>query len=134
MVDVVSAEKRSAMMSNIRSKNTRPEVCVRQHLHSLGYRYRLGTKIFGFRPDIVLSKYPTVFRLIWSPLTCRTNAVSVFYSAHYHQGTNIGYIDKFQSFSPLHIAHTLRFYMYMNNGNLFFRFSCMQHVHLSPCW
>ncbi len=61
MVDVVSAEKRSAMMSNIRSKNTRPEVCVRQHLHSLGYRYRLGTKIFGFRPDIVLSKYQTAF-------------------------------------------------------------------------
>ena len=54
MVDVVSAEKRSAMMANIKNSNTRPEIIVRKHLHSLGYRYRLGKKVFGFKPDIVL--------------------------------------------------------------------------------
>lgn len=54
MVDVVSAEKRSAMMANIKNSNTRPEIIVRKHLHSLGYRYWLGKKVFGFKPDVVL--------------------------------------------------------------------------------
>ena len=57
MVDVVSAQKRSEMMSNIKNKHTHPEIIVRKYLQSIGYRYRLGKKIFGFKPDIVLSKY-----------------------------------------------------------------------------
>ena len=59
MPDIVSKEKRSKMMAAIGSKTTKPEIAVRKHLHSLGYRYRIGTRIFGFRPDIVLPKYRT---------------------------------------------------------------------------
>ena len=47
------------MMSNIRSKNTKPEMMVRKYLHSLGYRYRIHKKIDNIRPDIVLPKYRT---------------------------------------------------------------------------
>lgn len=53
MVDFVSAEKRSNIMRGSRSKNTRPELRVRQLLHSLGYRFRVhGARLPG-RPDVV---------------------------------------------------------------------------------
>ena len=45
------------MMSGIKSKNTKPEILVRQHLYSLGFRYRLNLKINGIKPDIVLIKW-----------------------------------------------------------------------------
>ena len=44
-------------MSQIRGKNTRPELYVRRVLHSLGYRFRLHRKDLPGRPDIVLPKY-----------------------------------------------------------------------------
>lgn len=55
MTDVVSAQKRSEMMSGIRGKNTRPELQVRKALFSVGYRFRLHHKDLPGRPDIVLS-------------------------------------------------------------------------------
>lgn len=56
-MDIVSVKKRSQMMSGIKSKNTKPEIIVRKHLYSLGFRYRVNYKIFGIRPDIVLTKW-----------------------------------------------------------------------------
>jgi DNA mismatch endonuclease (patch repair protein) len=57
MPDVVSKEKRSRMMSGIRSKNTKPELIIRRGLHACGFRFRLhDTKLAG-RPDLVLRKY-----------------------------------------------------------------------------
>ena len=60
MADIVSSEKRSAMMSGIRGKNTKPEIIVRRLLHRLGYRFRLHRKDLLGRPDIVLPKWRTV--------------------------------------------------------------------------
>ena len=37
-MDIVSKAKRSQMMSGIKSKNTKPEIIVRKHLYSLGFR------------------------------------------------------------------------------------------------
>lgn len=50
---LISKEKRGAIMSQIRSKNTKPELCVRKILHSLGYRFRLHRKGLPGSPDIV---------------------------------------------------------------------------------
>ena len=47
------------MMSNIRDRNTKPELLLRKHLHSLGVRFRLNQKIHGIKPDLVLKKYQT---------------------------------------------------------------------------
>ena len=58
-MDIVSKEKRSEMMSGIKSRDTKPEILVRKMLFTLGFRYRLNQKISGFRPDIVLRKYNT---------------------------------------------------------------------------
>ena len=58
-MDIVSKKKRSKMMSNIRDRNTKPELLLRKHLHSLGIRFRLNQKIHGIKPDLVLKKYQT---------------------------------------------------------------------------
>ena len=59
-MDTVSPEKRSETMSKIRSKNTKPELVVRHHLHMLGFRYRLHSPKLPGHPDIVLPKWHTV--------------------------------------------------------------------------
>ena len=58
-MDTVTKEKRSEMMSGIRSRNTKPELLIRKGLFKLGYRYRINDKIYG-KPDIVLKKYNAV--------------------------------------------------------------------------
>lgn len=53
MVDRMSAEKRSYVMSRIRSKNTGLELAVRRMVFDMGYRYRLYAKGLPGRPDLV---------------------------------------------------------------------------------
>src|SRR5690606_13484758 len=60
MADIISPERRSALMSRIRGKDTKIELEVRKGLHALGLRYRLGGAGLPGRPDIVLSKHRTV--------------------------------------------------------------------------
>jgi DNA mismatch endonuclease, patch repair protein len=60
MADTFSKEKRSLIMSRIRSKDTSPEMVVRKYLFNSGYRYRLHSKLLPGRPDMVLPKYKTV--------------------------------------------------------------------------
>lgn len=60
MADIVPTEKRSQMMAGIRSKNTRPELLVRQALYRRGLRFRLHKRELQGRPDIVLPRYKTV--------------------------------------------------------------------------
>ena len=55
-MDIVSKKKRSIMMSNIRAKNTKPELVVRKYLSSRGYRYRIHDKKLPGIPDIVINK------------------------------------------------------------------------------
>ena len=57
MTDVMSAEKRSALMSRIQGKNTKPEVEVRRMLWRAGLRYRLHPRGLPGRPDIVLPRW-----------------------------------------------------------------------------
>ena len=59
-MDNWSKEKRSKVMSNIRSKDTKPEVALRSALYKHGYRYRIHYKGLPGKPDIVLPKYKTV--------------------------------------------------------------------------
>ena len=58
-MDVVSKNKRSEMMANIKNRNTKPELLVRRYLYGKGFRYRLNQKVSGYRPDIILRKYRT---------------------------------------------------------------------------
>lgn len=60
MADVHTPEIRSYNMSQIHSKNTRPEEMVRKYLFSQGFRYRKNDTRFPGKPDIVLAKYNVV--------------------------------------------------------------------------
>lgn len=56
MIDRVSEERRSYIMSRVGSKNTGPEMVVRRLLHRLGYRYRLHRRDLPGSPDIVFRR------------------------------------------------------------------------------
>lgn len=73
MADVFSPERRSEIMSAIRSKNTRPEIIIRKKLFKLGFRYRIHTLLPG-KPDIVLKALRVaifVHGCFWHGHTCK---------------------------------------------------------------
>ena len=57
--DIMTPIQRHRCMSHIRSRNTKPEIKVRQWLWQHGYRYRLCVKGVPGKPDIVMRKYRT---------------------------------------------------------------------------
>lgn len=59
-MDVHDKKTRSYNMSQIKSKNTKPEKMVRKYLFAHGFRYRKNDKRLPGTPDIVLPKYKTV--------------------------------------------------------------------------
>ena len=60
MADVHTKAQRSFNMSQIKGKNTKPEILVRKFLHANGFRYKLHDKTLTGKPDIVLPKHKTV--------------------------------------------------------------------------
>lgn len=54
-MDIFSREKRSEVMSRVRSKDTRPELVVRRSLHRRGLRFRLHRHDLPGQPDIVFT-------------------------------------------------------------------------------
>lgn len=60
MADVHDKQTRSYNMSQIKGKNTKPEILVRKFLFSKGFRYRLHVRNLPGKPDIVLPKYKTI--------------------------------------------------------------------------
>jgi DNA mismatch endonuclease, patch repair protein len=60
MADTLSRARRSALMSRIRAKNTRPEIVLRKSLRRLGIRYRSFQRIAGTTVDVVLPESRTV--------------------------------------------------------------------------
>lgn len=47
------------MMSNIRGRDTKPELMVRRYLHGRGLRYRLNDRRLTGKPDLVFPRYGT---------------------------------------------------------------------------
>ena len=60
MADVHEPEIRSYNMSQIKGKNTKPEILVRKFLFSKGFRYKLHDKKLPGKPDLVFPKYNSV--------------------------------------------------------------------------
>lgn len=59
-MDIVDSATRSRMMSNIKGRNTKPELLIRSLLHTQGFRFRIHRKDLLGKPDIVLSKYKAI--------------------------------------------------------------------------
>jgi DNA mismatch endonuclease (patch repair protein) len=60
MVDHISPERRSWLMSRVPSKHTTPEIRVRRAAHALGLRFRLHRKDLPGKPDLVFPKFGIV--------------------------------------------------------------------------
>ena len=60
MADIHSKEIRSYNMSQVKARDTKPELIVRRFLFSNKLRYRLYDKKLQGKPDIVLRKYKTI--------------------------------------------------------------------------
>lgn len=61
-MDTVSSERRSAMMSRIRGRDTKPEMAVRREAHRLGFRFRLHRRDLPGTPDLVFpGRHKVVF-------------------------------------------------------------------------
>lgn len=58
-MDVLTPEQRHKNMSQIRSKDTKPEVWLRKELFAQGYRYRKNSGNIPGHPDIWMRKYNT---------------------------------------------------------------------------
>jgi len=54
MADVLTRDQRRYCMSRIKGKDTKPELRLRKFLWTLGYRYRLKSRLPG-KPDLVFS-------------------------------------------------------------------------------
>ena len=59
-MDNHTKEQRHYNMSQIRSKNTRPEEYVRKYLFAHGFRFRKNDKRYAAHPAVVLPKYKTI--------------------------------------------------------------------------
>jgi len=57
--DVLTPEQRSYCMSQIKGKDTKPELALRKALWSLGYRYRVKNRLPG-KPDLFFPSLKTV--------------------------------------------------------------------------
>ena len=60
MVDRLTPERRSWLMSRVGGKNTAPELIVRRTAHVLGLRFRLHRRDLPGTPDLVFPKWHTV--------------------------------------------------------------------------
>jgi DNA mismatch endonuclease, patch repair protein len=73
-MDRLTPEKRSWLMSRVRSTNTKPEMTVRSALHRLGYRYALHRRDLPGNPDLVFAargKIIFVHGCFWHGHSCR---------------------------------------------------------------
>ena len=60
MADIHDKKTRSYNMSQVKSKNTKPEIMVRKFLFSKGFRYKLHDKTLPGKPDLVFPKFKAV--------------------------------------------------------------------------
>jgi DNA mismatch endonuclease (patch repair protein) len=77
-MDTVSRTVRSRIMASVRTKNTGPELRLRQALHHLGLRFRLHSRRLPGSADIVLPKFKAVIFVhgcFWHAHGCRLSTV-----------------------------------------------------------
>lgn len=60
MSDTLPPSARSALMSRIRGRDTKPELAVRSLLHGMGLRFRVCWRDLPGTPDILLPRHGTV--------------------------------------------------------------------------
>lgn len=78
MTDVLTRSQRSFNMSQIRDKNTKPEIIVRSIVHRLGFRYGLHKSKLPGKPDLVLTRHRKIIFVngcFWHMHNCKYGKV-----------------------------------------------------------
>lgn len=60
MSDTLTPDQRRRCMSNVKGKDTKPELLIRKALFEKGFRYKLHDKSLPGKPDLVFPKYNAV--------------------------------------------------------------------------
>jgi len=97
MVDVHNKQQRSYNMSQIRCKNTKPEMIVRSLVHCMGYRYALHRKDLPGHPDMVLTKHHKIIFVhgcFWHMHRCRYGKVKPATNAKFWQSKREGNVAR----------------------------------------
>ena len=74
MGDILTKERRSELMSRVKSRDTSPEVFVRKAAWDAGFRYRLNVRKLPGTPDLVFRRYDTAVLVqgcFWHCHNCR---------------------------------------------------------------
>jgi DNA mismatch endonuclease (patch repair protein) len=88
MADVHTKEQRSFNMSQIRDKNTKPEIIIRSIVHRMGFRFRLHDKNLPGKPDIVLPRHKNIIFIhgcFWHLHNCKYGQVTPATNAAFWQ-------------------------------------------------
>lgn len=97
MADVHSKKTRSYNMSQIRGKDTKPELIVRSLVHRMGYRFRLHVKDLPGKPDLVLPRHDKlifVHGCYWHMHRCRYGRVVPKTNTQFWQTKRQGNVDR----------------------------------------
>ena len=97
MADVHTKEQRSFNMSQIRDKNTKPEIVVRKIVHHMGYRFRLHQADLAGKPDIVLPKHRKIIFVhgcFWHIHSCRYGKVKPKTNAKFWESKRQGNVTR----------------------------------------
>lgn len=97
MADVHSKKTRSYNMSQIRGKDTKPELIVRSLVHRMGYRFRLHVTDLPGKPDLVLPRHDKlifVHGCYWHMHRCRYGRVVPKTNTEFWQTKRQGNVDR----------------------------------------
>lgn len=97
MVDVLTKQQRSFNMSQIRDKNTKPEITVRSIVHRMGFRYSLHNKKLPGKPDLVLTRHKKIIFVhgcFWHMHHCRYGKVKPATNKKFWQNKRQGNVTR----------------------------------------
>jgi DNA mismatch endonuclease, patch repair protein len=97
MVDVLTKSQRSFNMSQIRDKNTKPEIKIRSIVHRMGFRYSLHKNNLPGKPDIVLSRLKKIIFVhgcFWHMHKCKYGKVKPATNVNFWQVKRQGNVTR----------------------------------------
>lgn len=97
MVDVLTKKQRSYNMSQIKGKDTKPEVIVRSIVHKLGYRYALHRTDLPGKPDMVLIRHNKIIFIhgcFWHMHKCKYGKVTPSTNTEFWQTKREGNVTR----------------------------------------
>jgi DNA mismatch endonuclease (patch repair protein) len=97
MTDVHTIAQRSFNMSQIRSRDTKPEMIVRSLVHQMGFRFRLHRRDLPGTPDLVLPAHRRVIFVhgcFWHRHRCRYGRVRSATNTEFWERKIQGNVDR----------------------------------------